>query len=394
MWRFLSSTIRSLFRSNVSDRNTPEQLIERDHDLEELARISEQYLSEEQVESVTDGFTGAITRIFGSLINDNPCRIDTHHHIVPDFYAEAVESTGGDPSGWPTPKWSLQQAKNSMALLGIKTAILSVTAPGPKVYEGDIDKGRMLARKLNTYSADLVKSDLEKFGFFASLPPLLDAEGALNEIEYAHTVLKADGFTLFTSYGHGQYLGHPSFQLVWAKLNELKAVVFIHPSEAPTTTVNRCMPQPLIDYPQETTRAAADIVLTGTRASFPDVKIILSHAGGTVPFLVQRIAGAGIIPALKCPRGPLQILTDFRSFYYDTALSSSASQLKALLEFADHSKILFGSDVPYASLPTSLFMTKGLDYFFKEKSTEEFRTLRERINWRNAKALFPHKFKD
>lgn len=336
----------------------------------------------------------SISHMVGSLINDAPCRMDTHHHIVPDFYAEAVESAGGDPSGWPTPKWSPHQAKTSMSLLGIKIAILSVTAPGPKIYEGDIEKGRVFTRKLNQYSADLVESDREKFGFFASLPSLLDVEGAINEIDFAHKILKADGFTLFTSYGHGQYLGHPSFQLVWAKLNELKTVVFIHPSEAPTTRVNSYMPQPLIDYPQETTRTASDIVLTGTRALFSDVKIILSHAGGTVPFLVQRIAGAGIIPELKCSRGPFEILSDFRSFYYDTALSSSVSQLKALLEFADHSKILFGSDIPYASLPTSLFITKGLDHFFKERDSEEFKTLWQQINWKNAKALFPHKFKD
>ena len=205
-----------------------------------------------------------------------------------------------------------------MSLLGIKTAIASITAPGTKIYEGDIEKGRILARKLNNYSADLVKSDPEKFGFFASLPSLLDVEGAIKEIEYAHSILKADGFTLFTSYGHGQYLGQISFQPIWASLNKLKAVVFIHPSETPTTTVNCYMPQPLIDYPQETTRATSDLVLTGARASFPDVKIILSHAGGTLPFLAQRIAGAGIMPSLKWPRGPLQILADFRSFYYDT----------------------------------------------------------------------------
>lgn len=331
--------------------------------------------------------------MLGSVINDNPRRIDTHHHIVPDFYAEAVQSTGGDPSGWPTPKWSIQQAKHTMSLLGIRTAILSVTAPGAKIYEDDFEKSRIFARKLNNYSADLVKSDPEKFGFFASLPTLLDIEGTIKEIEYAHSILKADGFTLFTSYGHGQYLGHPSFQPIWSTLNKLKAIVFIHPSEAPTTTVNRYMPQPLIDYPQETTRTASDLVLTGTRAAFPDVKIILSHAGGTIPFLVQRIAGAGIIPSLKCPRNPLQIMKDFRSFYYDTALSSSVSQLKALLEFADHSKILFGSDVPYVSLPASLFITKGLDSFFNNKN-QEFKTLWEQINWKNAKALFPHKIKD
>ncbi len=53
----------------------------------------------------------------GTSIDDlkSPRRIDTHHHIVPEFYAKAVEQTGGDPSGWPTPKWSIQQAIEHMS---------------------------------------------------------------------------------------------------------------------------------------------------------------------------------------------------------------------------------------------------------------------------------------
>ncbi len=324
----------------------------------------------------------------------SPRRIDTHHHIVPEFYAKAVEQTGGDPSGWATPKWSVEQAIEHMSILNIETGIISITAPGTKIYENDKNKSRTFARKLNEFSADLVTKYPKQFGFFASLPSLIDTEGTLNEIEYVHSVLKPDGFTLFTSYGHGQYLGHPSFQSIWDKLNQLKTVVFIHPSEAPTTRVNRYLPQPFIDYPQETTRTASDLVLTGTRAAFPNVRIILSHAGGTLPYLARRIAMAGMMPHPHCTRDPLEILADFRSFYYDTALSSSVPQLKALLEFADPSKILFGSDLPYAPLAAIIDVTKDLDAFFQKNKIDEHKNLWENINRENAKILFPDKIKD
>jgi predicted TIM-barrel fold metal-dependent hydrolase len=281
-----------------------------------------------------------------------------------------------------------------MSLLGIETAIVSITAPGTKIYEDNTEKGRAFARKLNEFSADLVKNNPEQFGFFASLPPLTDIEGALAEIDYVHSEFKADGFILFTSYGRGQYLGHPSFQPIWAKLNKMKSVVFIHPSEAPTTIVNHYLPQPIIDYPQETTRTASDLVLTGTRAKFPDVKIILSHAGGTLPFLARRITMAALMPSLDCPRNPRQILDDFRSFYYDTALSSSSSQLHALLEFADPSKILFGSDIPYAPLPMIIDVTENLDAFFLKNKPDRDENLWQAINRDNAKVLFPDKVKD
>ncbi|CAF3959084.1 unnamed protein product [Rotaria sp. Silwood2] len=351
--------------------------------------------TERYYKPITDLVRNQSARILGSFINRQPRRIDTHHHIVPEFYAQAVQETGGDPSGWPTPKWYPQLAKRSMSLLGVELAIVSITAPGTKIYEGNKEKGRVLARKLNEYSADLVKNNTGKFGFFASLPSLIDVEGTIAEIDYAHSILKADGFTLFTSYDHGKYLGHSLFQPIWAKLSEINPVVFIHPSEAPTTKVNCYMPQPLVDYPHETTRTVADLVLSGTRAAFPNINIILSHAGGTLPFLAQRIAGAGFIRSLSCPRGPRQILSDLRSFYFDTALSSSVPQLKALLEFADHSKIVFGSDIPYASLPVSLYMTKCLDAFFnKNYNTTKRKDLWHNINRNNAKALFPHKIKD
>ncbi|CAF1523275.1 unnamed protein product [Adineta ricciae] len=180
-----------------------------------------------------------------------------------------------------------------------------------------------------------------------------------------------DSGRVYTSYGKGQYLGHSSFQPIWKRFNELQTVVFIHPSEAPTTIVDRYAPQPLIDYPQETTRTAADLVLTGTRAAFPDVKIILSHAGGTLPFLAQRIAMIGDLPSFQCPRNAREILSDFRSFYYDTALSSSVPQLKALLAFADSSKILFGSDVPYAPLSTAIVTMRKRFFRTKSKTNNE-----------------------
>ncbi|CAF4968974.1 unnamed protein product, partial [Rotaria magnacalcarata] len=203
------------------------------------------------------------------------------------------------------------------------------------------------------------------------------------------------GFILFTSYDYDKYLGHSSFRPVWTKLNDINSVIFIHPSEAPTTIVNRYMPQPFVDYPHETTRTAADIVLSGTRAAFPNLKIILSHAGGTLPFLGKRLAGAGLIRSLKCPLGPRQILSDLRSFYFDTALSSSVPQLKALLEFADPSKILFGSDVPYASFPLSFYMTKCFDSFFKKNySKNKHNDILTNINRNNAKALFIRKITD
>jgi predicted TIM-barrel fold metal-dependent hydrolase len=122
------------------------------------------------------------------------------------------------------------------------------------------------------------------------------------------------------------------------------------------------------------------------------VKIILSHGGGTLPFIAHRISLVGAAPSLQCPRNHLEILEDFRSFYYDTALSASAPQLLALLEFADPSKILFGSDIPYAPFPAVMQITKNLDKFLLKNKSDE--NSWQAINHENAKRLFPNKVQD
>lgn len=279
-------------------------------------------------------------------------KIDTHHHIVPAFYTRAVEENGGDPSGWPTPEWSLELSQRMMEKLGIQTSILSVTAPGACILQGK--PSHDLARRLNLECARIRDQDPDRFGFFANLPDILDTQAALSEIRYASDVLKADGVTLFTRYGEGNtYLGHPDLQPIWNELNRRACVVFIHPTHpVDTNTVNPNMPQPMVDYPHETTRTAYDMLLQGTLVRFSACKVILSHAGGTLPYLISRTA----TPLRKAPdvlaRSRVgtthdEIMAGYRSFYYDLALSASPGVLNMLLASVPHDHILYGvSSIP------------------------------------------------
>jgi Predicted metal-dependent hydrolase of the TIM-barrel fold len=185
--------------------------------------------------------------------------------------------------------------------------------------------------------------------FFGSLPSLLDTEAALDEIRYALDVLHADGVTLFTRYGNGStYLGHKSIEPIWEELDRRKAVVFVHPTHpVDTNKINPKMPQPMIDYPHETTRTAMDMIMMGTRLKYPNCKVILSHAGGTLPYLISRVAtplqttpdfAAGIAMGVNHD----QVMAAFRSFHYDLALSSSLPVLDMLLKLVPHNHILFG----------------------------------------------------
>ncbi|KAL8811857.1 MAG: hypothetical protein Q9223_001396 [Gallowayella weberi] len=277
-------------------------------------------------------------------------KVDVHHHIVPDFYREVLADLNL-PANILFPEWSPEASLAFMDKHQIDTAILSLSAPGATVA-GAQDSIRALVRQWNEYAFELRAAYPGRFGFFAALPELVDYEGAVAEIKHAFDDLKADGVTLFTSYG-GQYLGAKTFEPIWAELDKYHAVVHIHPIHsfsAPFTTP--FLPQPLIDYPQETARAASDLVLSGRKRQFAKCKIILAHAGGTLPYLADRISTlaqtifAGILDE-KSPRNT-DIMEDLRSFYFDLALGGSATVLDLLLKWAPPGHILYGSDFPFA----------------------------------------------
>ncbi|KAJ5693042.1 amidohydrolase family protein [Penicillium macrosclerotiorum] len=316
--------------------------------------------------------------------------IDTHHHFVPDFYAQAVEKAGGDPSGWPTPAWSPEASNSLMEKVGVTKAILSLTAPGAVIAPTDADR-RALARKANEYAARLRDEDPARYGFFAALPSLLDVEGTLAEIRYSLDFLKSNGVTLFTRYGNGnQYLGDPAFKPIWAELNARKAVVFIHPTHpVDTTKVNPLLPQPAIDYPHETTRTAVDLIITNTKRSYPDCKVILSHAGGTLPFLISRLCTyPENSTATIAGKSPEEAMEDFRSFYFDLALSSSSAVLGLVLETIPHDHLLYGSDFPYAFVDKTLGFKQQLEKYSMDPE------LRDKIYFKNAQALLGDSGKD
>lgn len=287
-------------------------------------------------------------------MNNNPgispsaFRLDIHHHLVPDFYVSTLERRGLQAlHGAGFPKWSTGRSLELMDRYGIAAAVASISSPG--VYQGDASLAASLARQCNEFAARMVQEHPDRFGFFAALP-LPAVEPALQEAVYALDTLKADGLVLLASSGE-QFLGDPDLEELMAELNRRKAVVFVHPNIHPSSTALRLdIPGFYIEFMFDTTRAVANLIFSGSLERHPDIRWILAHAGGTVPFIAWRLALANLEPKLleKAPRGVQAYLS---SFYYDTALSPSAPAMKALLELVPPGQILFGSDYPYAPEP-------------------------------------------
>ncbi|HWW07150.1 amidohydrolase family protein [Collimonas sp.] len=309
---------------------------------------------------------------------NSPARIDVHQHVIPPFWAEGLLERGGDPSGWKSPDWTPESAIAMMDDLGIATGVLSLTAPGVEAWQAQARPG--MARDINDYLATLVSDNPQRFGGFAVLP-LPDVDAALAEIAYSLDVLKADGVGVLSNYGD-VYLGDPRFQPVWEELDRREAVVFVHPAK-PAIAMLPGMPGPLMDYPYDTTRAAVQMVMTGYMAKFRKMKVILSHAGGFLPFISHRV-GELVHGALDPSRSVECLLDDLQQFYFDTALSSGPAALPSLLAFAKPGHVLFGSDYPYAPQSVGASFTDKLDRYDAYKPGQL-----AAINNASAKLLFP-----
>ncbi|KAI0133998.1 hypothetical protein BJ170DRAFT_608222 [Xylariales sp. AK1849] len=300
-------------------------------------------------------------------------KIDVHHHLYPPFLSKALEEAGGDPSGWVIPSWSLEADAALCKTIGVSTTIFSVTAPGVTFVKDPV-QAASLARELNEYCAQLRDSDRSRYGFFATIPDLLDTTRALEEISHALDILEADGVILLTRYGEdNHYLGHPDIRPIWEELNRRSAVVFVHPTHAvDTNLVNPWSPQPMYDYPHETTRTAMDLIMRGNMRDFPKCKIILSHAGGTLPYLIHRMVMVKDTPfASGVDRSKQEMIEDATRFYYDLALSGNPITLAALLSFAKPGHVLIGSDFPNAPVPTITTFNEGIEQYAMDDATRK-----------------------
>ena len=248
---------------------------------------------------------------------------------------------------------------------------MSVSSPGVPIT-GAGEEGRKLARELNNYLGKLSTSTEAtlsgKFGFFGVLPDWQDVEGTCAEIDFLYSEQKlCSGVGIYTTYGE-KLPGHETFKPIWEKLQSYKALVFLHPTgmDVKPGFIGGFLPQPIVDYPLATTRAAVDLVMTGTVRSCPDVDIILSHAGGALPYIGARATGSVAIPFIAEKAGTTleEVVADYARFYYDTALSTNPAQLHALLDFiGDTSHVLFGSDFPYAPQPGIIGLVRVYENF-------------------------------
>lgn len=285
-------------------------------------------------------------------------RIDMHAHLIPDFYRQAMADyqVEGD-GGIPIPSWSTTSAVDFMDKFGVQTQMVSLSEPGFGFLPDRVSRIRM-ARLVNEYIRDeLIQAGpgttlYRRFGGFASLPlgnPNDPAEVAAAGAEAvrAISILGLDGIGLYTNY-QGVYLGDARLDALMQVLDNLGAYVFVHPV-APPVRVPLSMPTFVLDFPFESTRAAAFMLRQGIYRRYPRIRWQLSHGGGATPFLAQRSSQA-LAPAGAGSVGQRA----YANMFFDTALTTGPASMASLRQATDLSHIVWGSDYPYGGIVYAL----------------------------------------
>lgn len=270
--------------------------------------------------------------------------IDIHHHVVPTVYRTAIEAaTDGTVGGIPQPAWSEDAMLSRIDALGVERAVVSISAPALEPVAADERAG--LARRCNDAIARLAEAHPAVGGF--AVLPMPDVPASIAETGRALDELHLDGVALLTNYG-GRYLGDPVFAPLLEELDRRAAIVHVHPNlPPPMPEAHLLLPPPVLEFTFDTTRMVAEMILTETLQKFSRMTLVLSHLGGTLPWMAWRLSMLDSFPSASGgAREPVR--AQLRRMYYDVALSSEPATLQLAADVVGTDRLLYGSDFPFA----------------------------------------------
>lgn len=302
--------------------------------------------------------------------------IDIHNHFYPPEYLEALRRGPSavrvttDLQGNPLLHYpgdynvavpghrDVEYREEVLEREGLTTQVLTLTTPGTHV-ETPV-RAAELARLVNDAFAAIVAERKPRFTALATLP-LNDPQAAAAELRRAVEELGLPGAMLFSNVG-GVALSDRRFWPLYEEADDLGAVLHVHPT-APVgvESMTEYWLMPLVGFPFDTTLAAAQLVFSGVASRYPRIRWVLSHLGGAVPYLAERL-DRGYHAFRECrehlDRAPGEIL---RTWYYDT-VSFEPRALRLALDFAGADHLLAGSDYPHriGSIPAMLESIESL----------------------------------
>ena len=310
--------------------------------------------------------------------------IDVHNHFYPPGYlaalrrGESILKVTDDEAGNPVIHYpgdynvvvpghrDIDYRQRVLEHEGVDTQVITFTSPGTVVEPPAVSA--RLAAVVNDDLARVVQERAPRFSSLATLP-LNDPTAALKELRRVVEELKFPGAMLYSNV-NGVALAHKQYWPLYEYANDRKIVLHIHPT-APVgvEAMTEYWMMPLVGFLMDTTLAAGMLVFSGVAERFPDIRWVLSHLGGAVPYLAERF-DRGFHAFADCrvniKRPPSEYL---KTWHYDTVNFDVAS-LQLAIKFAGADRILAGSDYPHAigSIPMMKEALQAIDVTDAERA--------------------------
>jgi aminocarboxymuconate-semialdehyde decarboxylase len=202
-----------------------------------------------------------------------------------------------------------------------------------------------VARAVNDAYAELISLHPDRFKGFASIP--MDApEAAIAELHRALDELKMNGVVLLSNI-RGRALTSPVYRPFFEEANRMRLCIFLHPMlPANTEAFSEYVLGPLVAFPFDTTLAVARMCFDGMFRDFPDIRWIIGHLGGAIPYLMERLDN-GYRDFAECRVKIDQLPSAYlKELYYDT-VTFSPYTLTMARDLVGADRLVMGSDYPH-----------------------------------------------
>jgi aminocarboxymuconate-semialdehyde decarboxylase len=291
-------------------------------------------------------------------------QIDIHSHVIPDRIVAAIAADprrfrarveGEGPArkiihdqGYVYPLFEeFRQVEAKLSAMDRKGIDISVISPAPPMfyYWADADLALEVAGLVNDGVADMVGARPDRLRGMATVP-MQHPDAAVAELE---RVVRAYGFKaveIGTSI-EGAQLAEERFRPLLRRASELNVFVFAHPYYVGAKSgLESYYLTNLIGNPLDTTVMLANLMFSGRLDELPELKIVLAHGGGFIPYQIGRLVHGHAVRSETngiSKSSPKDLL---KRIYFDS-LVFEPQALRYLIDLVGADHVCIGTDAPF-----------------------------------------------
>jgi aminocarboxymuconate-semialdehyde decarboxylase len=281
--------------------------------------------------------------------------VDSHAHCTVPEVLDVVKGTdlervvSGSLNG---PLVMSADRVRAMDDQGIDVQVLSIN---PYWYSADRDLARRIVDVQNRRLAAIGAAQPDRFVPLATVA-LQHPDLAIEQLEEAVKTLGMHGVSTGASV-NGEELASPKFDPFWGKVEQLGALVFIHPQGVPelrSRLQGNGFLTNVIGNPLDTTIALSRLIFEGTLDRFPNLKICAAHGGGYLPSYIARSDQGCVTFPANCTRVLKKRPSEYLKQLYVDSLVFTGEALRHLVAECGASQIVLGTDYPFPWTTTAV----------------------------------------